>query len=136
MWILRELEVCPTGYSWVGDNIANVGHARYISNQAFKSQAETSVRYCAIASEVYIPFVGFSVHAVFLHASLQDVQAFFTLRATDDFTNAGCQYIHGSNSFAIIAKAHIESFDLSGVVFHDHRGIKVLFCQVALMLSL
>ena len=58
------------------------------------------------------------------------------MAAADDLADAGDEDIHGADGLVVVVEAHIEGFDLLGVVGDDHRAADFLLGYVTFVLGL
>ena len=79
----------------MGQHVPDVGNAREVHHHPLKAQAEAGVLAGAEPPQVQVPPVVLGVHAQFLHAGLQHVQALLALAAADDLPDAGDQAVGG-----------------------------------------
>jgi len=119
-----------------GDDVADVGHPRDGHQEALEPEAEASVRHGAEPPQVEIPPVAVTIHARFLHALFESIEAFFTLTAADELSHARHQQSHGGHGAVVIVEPHLKGFDGFGVVVHNDRLLQVLFGQVAFVFRL
>ncbi len=92
------------------------------------------MRHGAVTAQIAIPAVVRRVQTHLSHTRIQYVQTLFTLRTTDDLTNARSQNVHRGNRFTVFVKAHIERLNIFRVVFNDDRCFEVFLCKITLML--
>ena len=118
------------------NHIANVPHPGQEQQHALQPQAETRVRYRAVAAQVEIPPVRCRIEALLLHPFFEDVEAFLALAAADDFADTGDQHVHGSNRFAVVVDTHVERLQRARIVVQDDGVLEVLLGQESLMLRL
>ena len=125
-----------TGCSGKRNHVADVRHSGDQLNRSFEPQSKTAVRNCAEAAQVRVPPVVFRIHSAFFNPLQQDVEAFFPLAASDDFSDARNQHVHRAYGFAIIVAAHVKRFDGSRIVEQDHRLLEMFFGQEPFMFAL
>ena len=70
------------------------------------------------------------------YARFQAVQPLFPGAATHDLADTRHQHVHGAHGPAVFVLAHVERFDVLGIIVNDDRLLEVLLGQVALMLGL
>lgn len=70
----------------------------------------------SVASQVAVPRVGFFIHVEFVESFIEVVESFFALATADDFADTGDEDVHGGDGFIIVVHAHIEGFDIFGVI--------------------
>ncbi len=127
------------GMSWKtreGDYVADVFHAGRKEDEPLEAEPETGVGDGAVFAEFEIPPVIFPFKAEFGDFLFEDVEPFFALGAADDFADFGDEDVHGGNCFAIGISAHIEGFDLGGIVGDDDRFFAVFFREIPLVFGL
>jgi hypothetical protein len=94
------------------------------------------VRDTTEATKVNVPPIGFLTETKALHVVEKDVETFFSLATSNDFSDARHKNVHGCDGFAIIVETHVEGFDFLRVVIHCCRTLEVLFSEVAFVFAL
>ena len=74
--------------------------------------------------------------AELVNACLEFVVVRLTLAATDDFTNAREEHVHGTYGLAVVVLLHVERFDFLRVVGENDRTTEVLFDEESFMFAL
>ena len=89
-----------------------------------------------VAAQVKVVLVLLGIHAQVLDAGLEQIQALLALGAADNLADTGNQAVGGGDGLAVLVHAHVECLDLSRVVGHEGRALKVLLGQEAFVLGL
>ena len=90
----------------------------------------------SVLAQLQIPPVVLGVEAEVDDLFFQEVEPLFALAAADDLADFWNKYVHRGDGFAIVVGAHVEGFDLRGIVGEDDRFFAVFFGKIALMLRL
>mmetsp|Transcript_42244 Transcript_42244/g.99192 ORF Transcript_42244/g.99192 Transcript_42244/m.99192 type:complete len:214 (-) Transcript_42244:1071-1712(-) len=90
----------------------------------------------AVLAELAVPPILFLGKVHLLHACIQSVQALLSLGAADNFTNPRCENIHCSDCFAILIHAHVECFDILGIVVDNDSTFELLLREPAFVFCL
>ena len=70
------------------------------------------------------------------HARVEHVEPLLALAAADDLADARRQHVHRRDRLAVVVHAHVERLDVLRVVHDDHRLLRVLLGEIALVLGL
>jgi len=125
--INKALKARIAGSARKGNNVTDIFHAGQIHEQAFKTQAKAGMWTTTPAADIQVPVKTCRIDPVLAHASLQHLETFFALAATDNLADPWHQQIHSSNGLAVIIQAHVKSLDLLWVVGHKNRPGEHLF---------
>lgn len=99
-WV--ELEVRVADGAGVREDVADVVDARKVHDEALEAQAEAGVVAGTVAAEVQVVLVLVLVHAEFLDAALENVEALLALGAADDLSDAGDEAVRGGDRLAVV----------------------------------
>src|SRR5438093_720634 len=83
---------------------------------SYQAEAEAGVRRGAVAAQFQIPPVGFLGKVLLPDAIAQDVVPLLALAAADDLADPGGEDVHGAHGLVVVVAAHVERFDLFGIV--------------------
>src|SRR5581483_1496598 len=118
------------------DGVADVFNSCCELHKALKSCAKAGMGNGAVFSELEIPPVVFRLKTKVDDFFLEALEALFALASADDFANFWNENIHRSNGLAVVVIAHVEGFDLCGVVSEDDGLFAMFFCEKPLVFRL
>ena len=80
-------------------DIANVIDTRQIHDQALEAKTKASMAAGSVTAQITVVAILLGIHAQFFNALLEKLKALFTLRTTNDFTDARDEAVRCSNRF-------------------------------------
>src|SRR5260370_25829537 len=83
------------------NHVADVAHAGQKQQHPLQAEAEARMRHRAVAAQIKIPPVRGRVEALLLHTLFEHVETLLALAAANDLADAGDEYIHRPNRFAV-----------------------------------
>ena len=118
------------------DHIPDIVDAGDEHQQTLEAQPESGMRDGAVFPQIRIPAVGLGIDVVVLEIFQKHIVTLLPLRAADDLADARHEQIHRGDGFAVLVEAHVEGFDLLGVVENGGGLLEILFREPALVLGL
>ena len=131
-----HLELGTARCSGEWNDIPDVGNARQEHQHTLKSQAKTTMRNRAKASQFQIPPVVFLIELVVLELLFQYPETFLPLATSDDLPDAWNQYVHGGHRHSICVGSHVKGFDGLGIIKNGDRAFKMFLGQEPFVLGL
>jgi hypothetical protein len=123
-----------------GQHVPDVLHPGHPHQQALEAEAEAGVRHRAILTQLAVPPVGGRIEPEGREALVEHVEPLLALAAADDLADARYEQIGGGDGLDAlgggVVEPHVERLLIGGVVRDEHRALKVLFSQEALVLGL
>ncbi len=131
-----------------GNSVSNVINTSNEHDESFETKTETSMGDGTELSKISVPPVDFLVELHFFKSSIEDIQSFFSLRSTDQFTDleknyknykrfsyTGDEDIHGGDSLVIVVQSHVESLEGLGMVVDNDGLLEDFFNQISFVFT-
>ena len=90
----------------VKDNVADIGHTRYVHNDAFKAKSEARVRNGSELAKVEIVAVVVEIHSACFHCGNELIVVCLSFGAADDLTDTRYEKVGSGNRFAVGTVLH------------------------------
>src|SRR5439155_10964010 len=90
------------------NDITHILHPGRIHDGAFEPQPKPRMWHRAVPAQVAIPVVRSLVELHLIHAAIEYIEPFFTLRPADNLADAGGEDIHRGDGFFVVVEPHVE----------------------------